>query len=74
VDSVLREIGDSHGGSALVLVHEVVGLRLRGTNRNVVHRGPEFVVTSSLDQVYGVSGLRCGWILAQPDLLGSAPL
>jgi aspartate/methionine/tyrosine aminotransferase len=26
------------------------------------------VVTSSLTKVYGVSGLRCGWILAQPDL------
>jgi len=25
-------------------------------------------VTSSLTKVYGVSGLRCGWILAQPDL------
>jgi aspartate/methionine/tyrosine aminotransferase len=26
------------------------------------------VVTSSLTKVYGVSGLRCGWILARPDL------
>jgi aspartate/methionine/tyrosine aminotransferase len=26
------------------------------------------VVTSSLTKVYGVSGLRCGWILAQPDV------
>jgi len=25
-------------------------------------------VTSSLTKAYGVSGLRCGWILAQPDL------
>jgi aspartate/methionine/tyrosine aminotransferase len=25
-------------------------------------------VTSSLTKVYGVSGLRCGWILSQPDL------
>jgi len=25
-------------------------------------------VTSSLTKVYGVSGLRCGWILARPDL------
>src|SRR6266550_3007534 len=30
--------------------------------------GPEFVVTSSLTKVYGVSGLRCGWILARSDL------
>ena len=26
------------------------------------------MVTSSLTKVYGVSGLRCGWILARPDL------
>ena len=31
--------------------------------------GPNVVVTSSLTKVYGVSGLRCGWILAQPDLV-----
>ena len=30
--------------------------------------GPEFIVTSSLTKVYGLSGLRCGWILAEPDL------
>ena len=38
------------------------------TPRTSFHLGPEFVVTSSLTKVYGVSGLRCGWILAQPDL------
>lgn len=27
-----------------------------------------FVVTSSLTKVYGLSGLRCGWILASPEL------
>ncbi len=26
------------------------------------------MVTSSLTKVYGVSGLRCGWILAEPSL------
>jgi len=30
--------------------------------------GPQFVVTSSLTKVYGVSGLRCGWVLAQSEL------
>ncbi len=38
------------------------------TPRTSFHLGPGFVVTSSLTKVYGVSGLRCGWILAQPDL------
>jgi len=27
-----------------------------------------FIVTSSLTKVYGLSGLRCGWILAAPEL------
>ncbi len=30
--------------------------------------GPQFIVTSSLTKVYGLSGLRCGWILATPEL------
>jgi aspartate/methionine/tyrosine aminotransferase len=69
-ESVLREIGDialSIGG--LVLVDEVyLDAVYEETPRTSFHLGPEFVVTSSLTKVYGVSGLRCGWILAQPDL------
>ncbi|HEV2818268.1 MAG TPA: pyridoxal phosphate-dependent aminotransferase [Allosphingosinicella sp.] len=30
--------------------------------------GDAFVATSSLTKVYGLSGLRCGWILAAPEL------
>ncbi len=30
--------------------------------------GENFVVTSSLTKTYGLSGLRCGWILAAPEL------
>jgi aspartate/methionine/tyrosine aminotransferase len=30
--------------------------------------GTQFVVTNSLTKVYGLSGLRCGWILAEPEL------
>jgi aspartate/methionine/tyrosine aminotransferase len=30
--------------------------------------GPHFIVTSSLTKAYGLSGLRCGWILAEPEL------
>jgi hypothetical protein len=28
----------------------------------------QFIVTSSLTKVYGLSGLRCGWIIAEPKL------
>ncbi len=69
-DSVLREIGDiARSVGALVLVDEVyLDAVYEETPRTSFHLGPEFVVTSSLTKVYGVSGLRCGWILARPDL------
>src|SRR6266567_5481996 len=69
-ESVLREIGDiARSISALVLVDEVyLDAVYENTPRTSFHLGSEFVVTSSLTKIYGVSGLRCGWILAQPDL------
>src|SRR5438105_13989919 len=69
-DSVLREVGDiARSIGALVLVDEVyLDAVYQRTPRTSVPMGPEFVVTSSLTKVYGVSGLRCGWILARPDL------
>ena len=30
--------------------------------------GEHFIVTNSLTKTYGLSGLRCGWILAAPEL------
>jgi aspartate/methionine/tyrosine aminotransferase len=33
-----------------------------------VHLGPHVVATSSLTKSYGLSGLRCGWILAAPEV------
>src|SRR5678816_183105 len=36
--------------------------------RSAFHFGNEFVVTSSLTKAFGLSGLRCGWILAEPEL------
>lgn len=37
--------------------------------RSAFHLGANFVVTSSLTKAYGLSGIRCGWILAQPELV-----
>ena len=69
-ESILQEIGDiAQSVGALVLVDEVyLDAVYENTPRTSFHLGPQFVVTSSLTKVYGVSGLRCGWILAQPDL------
>lgn len=36
--------------------------------RSAACLGDAFVCTSSLTKVYGLSGLRCGWVLAAPDL------
>jgi aspartate/methionine/tyrosine aminotransferase len=69
-DYVLLEVGDlAKSVGAHVLVDEVyLDAVYENTPRTSYHLGPEFVVTSSLTKAYGLSGLRCGWILAQPDL------
>jgi aspartate/methionine/tyrosine aminotransferase len=55
---------------ARVLVDEVyLETLFDQTWRSAFHLGPNFVVTSSLTKAYGLSGIRCGWILAQPDLV-----
>jgi aspartate/methionine/tyrosine aminotransferase len=69
-DYVLLEVGDlAKSVGAHVLVDEVyLDAVYENTPQTSYHLGPEFIVTSSLTKVYGLSGLRCGWILAQPDL------
>jgi aspartate/methionine/tyrosine aminotransferase len=69
-DSVLREIGDlARSVGAHVLVDEVyLDAVYNDTPRTSYHLGTEFITTTSLTKVYGLSGLRCGWILAKPDL------
>lgn len=69
-ESTLREVGDiARSVGAYVLVDEVyLDAVYEGTPRTSFHLGPEFVVTNSLTKVYGLSGLRCGWILARPEL------
>src|SRR5438309_8111917 len=63
----LRVIGAAATGvRARVLIDEVY---LDAAGRPSAHHlGPEFVCTTSLTKVYGLSGLRCGWILAEPEL------
>lgn len=36
--------------------------------RSAALLGDRFIVTSSLTKVYGLSGLRCGWIISDPSL------
>jgi aspartate/methionine/tyrosine aminotransferase len=54
---------------AFVLVDEVYrDAAFDAAPRSSVHLGERFVATSSLTKVYGLSGLRCGWILAAPEI------
>ena len=65
----LRAIGAvAERQGALVLVDEVYLDSASPAQSTSALLGPQFVVTSSLTKVYGLSGLRCGWILAEPAL------
>jgi aspartate/methionine/tyrosine aminotransferase len=61
------EIARKHG--ARVLVDEVyLEAMYEHRPRPAIHLGEHFLVTSSLTKAFGLSGLRCGWVLANPEL------
>jgi aspartate/methionine/tyrosine aminotransferase len=69
-EECLRKIGDlARDAGAGVLVDEVYleYLHHPPVTSSFLY-GDHFVVTSSLTKAYGLSGLRCGWILAEPEL------
>ena len=70
-DGTMRQVGEMAAKvGARVLVDEVYLETLFDQSwRSAFHLGPNFVVTSSLTKAYGLSGIRCGWILAQPELV-----
>lgn len=53
---------------AHVLIDEVYLDAASPRPRSAALLDDAFVATSSLTKVYGLSGLRCGWILAAPEL------
>jgi aspartate/methionine/tyrosine aminotransferase len=77
-DAMLREIGEiAQRAKSLVVVDEVYLDMLAMTSeanrpdvpvRSSFHLGDNFIITSSLTKVYGLSGLRCGWIVAPKEL------
>jgi aspartate/methionine/tyrosine aminotransferase len=69
-DAVVREVADiARSVGARLLVDEVyLDAVYEGTPRTAFQIGPEVIVTNSLTKVYGLSGLRCGWVLAEPEL------
>jgi aspartate/methionine/tyrosine aminotransferase len=69
-DETLKQIGEiARRNGARVLVDEVyIETLFEDSPRTSFHLGNEFVVTSSLTKAFGLSGLRCGWIFAEPEL------
>jgi aspartate/methionine/tyrosine aminotransferase len=69
-EETLRQIGElARGVGARVLVDEVyLEAMFEAAPRSSIHLGSEFIATTSLTKGYGLSGLRCGWILAEPDM------
>src|SRR5262245_2457221 len=69
-EDTLKRIGElALDAGARVLVDEVyLEAMFEDAPRSCVHLGPHFISTSSLTKGYGLSGLRCGWILAEPEL------
>src|SRR5262249_39265021 len=69
-EEVLSEVADiARSVKARLLVDQAyLDDVYEDTPRTAFLLGPEVIVTNTLTKVYGLSGLRCGWILAEPDL------
>jgi aspartate/methionine/tyrosine aminotransferase len=70
-DGILREVAAlGRNAGAYVLVDEVYREMLfESQPQTAFHIDPEyFLITNSLTKAYGLSGLRCGWVLAPPEV------
>jgi aspartate/methionine/tyrosine aminotransferase len=69
-DSALRIMGEiARSLGANVLVDEVyLEACFDSPWQSAVHLGHNFIATSSLTKAYGLTALRCGWVLAAPAL------
>lgn len=68
--TTIRQIGElALEAGARVLVDEVYrDILFEDAPPVAATLGPQFITTSSLTKSYGLSGLRCGWILCEPKL------
>ncbi len=69
-EGTLRRVSElASAAGAHLLVDEVYADAAFGERpRSAFHAGSNVVATNSLTKVYGLSGLRCGWIVASPPL------
>ena len=73
-DDTLRQVGEIAARTgARVIVDEVyLDALWEAAPRTCLHLGETFIATNSLTKVYGLNGLRCGWILAAPEIVERA--
>ncbi|HKR58109.1 MAG TPA: pyridoxal phosphate-dependent aminotransferase [Pyrinomonadaceae bacterium] len=69
-EETLRTVGQlARLNEAHVLIDEVYLEALFAQRPATAFKfGPEFVTTSSLTKAFGLSGLRCGWIVSAPEV------
>jgi hypothetical protein len=68
--ATVKEVGEiARDAGARVLVDEVYrDILFEDAPAVAASLGPQFISTASLTKSYGLSGLRCGWILCEPEL------
>lgn len=70
--AVLEEIGSlAAANGSLILIDEVYLEAQHDASpppETAAKLGDAFVVTNSLTKAYGLAGLRCGWVLASPEV------
>jgi aspartate/methionine/tyrosine aminotransferase len=66
----LQEVGElAVSRNVRVLVDEVyLEMLFAQPPQTAFHLGNQFIVTSSLTKAFGLGGLRCGWVIAEPEL------
>jgi aspartate/methionine/tyrosine aminotransferase len=69
-DDTLRQVGEiaARAGARVVVDEVYLDALWEPAPRTAFHLGERFVSTNSLTKVYGLNGLRCGWVLAEPVL------
>jgi aspartate/methionine/tyrosine aminotransferase len=69
-DDTLRRIGAAADrfGTHVIVDEVYLESMFDDTPPSCVHLGPSFISTSSLTKVYGLSALRCGWVIANEPL------
>jgi aspartate/methionine/tyrosine aminotransferase len=69
-EDALRRVGEiaARAGARVVVDEVYLDALWEPAPRTAFHLGEQFLSTNSLTKVYGLNGLRCGWVLAEPVL------